>query len=184
MEQEVNIFYEDEALLLCFKPRGVLSAKDASGKCSMADLLAPREIYPVHRLDKDAIGLMVFAKTKEVAAFLSAQMGESFQKEYLARCEGFPPQEGELLVDGLRRVALKRIHVVLNSADGDVLDGFISEESALLLEPASLGDVGASSQVPLIALIEHMSIGGEGMQLFCVLFRFTWFRRLKILRWK
>lgn len=97
MEQEVNIFYEDEALLLCFKPRGVLSAKDASGKCSMADLLAPREIYPVHRLDKDATGLMVFAKTKEAAAFLSAQMGESFQKEYLARCEGFPPQEGELL---------------------------------------------------------------------------------------
>jgi len=93
-------------------------------------------------------------------------------------------QEGELLVDGLRRVALKRIHVVLNSADGDVLDGFISEESALLFEPASLGDVGTSSQMPLIALIEHMSIGGEGMQLFCVLFRLKRLRRLKILRWK
>jgi len=93
-------------------------------------------------------------------------------------------QEGELLVDGLRRVALKRIHVVLNSADGDVLDGFISEESALLFEPASLGDVGASSQVPLIALIEHMSIGGEGMQLFCVLFRIELLRRLKIFRWE
>lgn len=96
MEQEVKIFFEDEVLLVCFKPRGVLSARDASGKCSMADLLAPREIYPVHRLDRDATGLMVFAKTKEGAAFLSAQMGEGFRKEYLARCEGFPPEAGEL----------------------------------------------------------------------------------------
>ncbi len=95
-EAAVTILFEDEALLVCVKPRGVLSAKDASGKMSMNDLLAPREIYPVHRLDREAAGLMVFAKTKETAAFLSAQMGEQFEKVYLARCEGLPPEQGEL----------------------------------------------------------------------------------------
>lgn len=82
--------------MICVKPRGILSAKDASGKPSMNDLLLPREIFPVHRLDRDATGLMVFAKTAKAAAFLSGQMGTSFEKEYLARCEGFPPEEDEL----------------------------------------------------------------------------------------
>ena len=94
-DKTITVFYEDESLLVCFKPRGILSCKDASGKLSMEDQLLPRKIYPVHRLDKEAMGLMVFGKTKEAAACLSAQMGEGFEKEYLARCEGFPPQEGE-----------------------------------------------------------------------------------------
>ena len=63
----------------------------------MNDLLAPRTVYPVHRLDRDTMGLMVFAKSKEAAAFLSAQMEKSFAKEYLARCEGVPPEQGELI---------------------------------------------------------------------------------------
>ena len=87
--------FEDEALLVCVKPRGVLSARDASGKKNMNDFLAPREVYPVHRLDREATGLMVFAKTKEAAAFLSGRMGQSFEKEYLALCEGDPPERGE-----------------------------------------------------------------------------------------
>ncbi len=90
------LLFEDEALLVCVKPRGVLSAGDASGKLNMNELLAPREVFPVHRLDREVTGLMVFAKTKQAAAFLSAKMGESFRKEYLARCEGTPPKEGTL----------------------------------------------------------------------------------------
>lgn len=90
-----EILYEDAALLVCVKPRGVLAAKDASGKTSMADLLAPRTLYPVHRLDRQTVGLMVFAKTPQAAAALSRS--DSFEKEYLALCEGCPsPAEGEL----------------------------------------------------------------------------------------
>lgn len=90
-----EILYEDAALLVCVKPRGILSAKDASGKPSMADLLAPRTLYPVHRLDRQTVGLMVFAKTAQSAAALSRS--DSFVKEYLAVCEGCPaPAEGEL----------------------------------------------------------------------------------------
>lgn len=92
----LEILYEDALLLVCVKPRGVLSAADASGRRSMADLLAPRTIYPVHRLDREATGLMVFAKDPKTAAQLSAAMGSSFEKEYLARCEGCPPAQGVL----------------------------------------------------------------------------------------
>ena len=89
------ILYEDAQILDCVKPQGILSAPDASGKPSMAELLAPRTVYPVHRLDREAGGLMVFAKTVQSAAALSAEIqAGTFQKEYLAFCEGRPPQEG------------------------------------------------------------------------------------------
>ncbi len=89
----MELIYEDEQLLVCIKPRGILSCKDASGKPSVEDLLAPRTVFPIHRLDKEVSGLMVFAKTKAAAAHLS-QM-EGFCKEYRAICEGRPPEQGE-----------------------------------------------------------------------------------------
>lgn len=91
------ILYEDDRLLVCVKPRGVRSAADASGKCSMAQLLSPRTVFPVHRLDMDATGLMVFARDAKTAAFLSAAMENGFEKEYLALCEGCPePRSGQM----------------------------------------------------------------------------------------
>lgn len=93
---DLTVLYEDGALLVCVKPRGVLSAKDASGKPSVTDDLPP--VYPVHRLDREVTGLMVFAKTAEAAAFLSAAMGNGFCKEYLALAEHAPaPTAGEMV---------------------------------------------------------------------------------------
>lgn len=95
MADSIPILYEDDAFLVCVKPRGLLSAKDASGKPAVTDGL-PGDLYPVHRLDREATGLMVFAKTAACAAFLSDAMGKTACKEYLALCEGQPAPSGEL----------------------------------------------------------------------------------------
>ena len=95
MADSIPILYEDDALLVCVKPRGLLSAKDASGKPAVTDGL-PDGLFPIHRLDREATGLMVFAKTAASAAFLSDAMGKSVVKEYLALCEGQPAPSGEL----------------------------------------------------------------------------------------
>ena len=59
----------------------------------MDDLLAPRSIFPVHRLDREVSGLMVFAKDAQAAAHLSKP--GNMEKEYLAVCAGCPdPAEG------------------------------------------------------------------------------------------
>lgn len=90
-----DIIFEDEQLVVCIKPRGVLSCRDASGKQCMHDLLAPREIFPIHRLDREVTGVMVFAKDARTAAYLSQHVG--FVKEYRAVCEGhITPEAGEL----------------------------------------------------------------------------------------
>ena len=96
-DRRTDIKYEDDLLLVCVKPRGVLSCKDASGKESMEDLLAPRHVYPVHRLDREVTGLMVFAKDPATAAFLSQP--ERLGKEYRATCEGCVEAEEGYLED-------------------------------------------------------------------------------------
>ena len=91
----MQIVFENADFVVCVKPQGVLSAADASGKPSMASLLAPRTVWPVHRLDREAGGLMVFAKSAQCAAkFSAAAQSGAIYKEYLAVCEGTPPQEG------------------------------------------------------------------------------------------
>ena len=89
-----DVIYEDDELLVCIKPRGILSCADASGKPSMNDILSPRHVFPIHRWDREVNGLMVFAKTEKAAAFLSNHNG--FVKEYIARCEGKIDGEGEM----------------------------------------------------------------------------------------
>ena len=90
--RRADVIFEDDALIVCIKPRGVLACADASSKESMNDLLAPRTVFPVHRLDREVGGIMVFAKDSKTAAFLPDRL----VKEYIAVFEGSLPDEGEM----------------------------------------------------------------------------------------
>lgn len=94
-----EILYADAAVAVVVKPAGVLSQGDAED--AMPVLLQKQlsgTIFPVHRLDQPTGGVMVYARTQDAAAKLSAQMqSEAFGKEYLAVLDGTPePAEGEL----------------------------------------------------------------------------------------
>ena len=89
----VRVLWEDEALWAVVKPAGVLS-EDGQGANMPA--LIRREtgasyVGTVHRLDKEAAGVMVYAKTPASAAYLSALVaGRQMEKEYLAVIHGRP----------------------------------------------------------------------------------------------
>lgn len=94
-----EILYADAAVAVVVKPAGVLSQGDAED--AMPALLQKQlggTIFPVHRLDQPTGGVMVYARTQDAAAKLSAQMqSEAFGKEYLAVLDGTPePAEEEL----------------------------------------------------------------------------------------
>lgn len=93
----IPILYEDRAILVCCKPTGVLSQGDGSTQ-SMETLLQAQcggQIFPVHRLDFQVGGVMVYARTKQAAAQLSGQIQTGrLQKEYLAIVENLPPSQG------------------------------------------------------------------------------------------
>ena len=85
------ILFEDKEIVVCIKERGVLSQQGKPGQKSMIDILSAEcksEIYPVHRLDKEVSGVMVYAKTKSVAANLSAQVSSrEMEKHDIATTE-------------------------------------------------------------------------------------------------
>ena len=80
----MDVFYEDNHIIVALKPAGVLSQADSSGAPDMLTLLKdyikakynkPGNVYLglVHRLDRPVSGVMVFARTSKAASRLSEQ---------------------------------------------------------------------------------------------------------------
>ena len=89
----MQVLYLDNSIIVCVKPVGLDSEKDMPQALRME---ADGEFYPVHRLDKNVGGVMVYARTRSAAAELSRhiQSGEMV-KEYVALVLGTPPEKGD-----------------------------------------------------------------------------------------
>ena len=89
----MEIVYEDCRIAVLVKPVGMESEKEIP-EALQAQLGG--SFYPVHRLDQNVGGLMVYARTPAAAAALSRQIQEgTFVKEYVAMVHGTPEQEGD-----------------------------------------------------------------------------------------
>lgn len=96
----LEVLYEDNHVIVCYKPAGVLSQADNTGDIDMLTLVKDylKKRYNkegnvfvglVHRLDRMTSGVMVFGKTSKGAMRLSNDIANgNFFKEYLAVCEG------------------------------------------------------------------------------------------------
>ncbi|MCM1392940.1 MAG: RluA family pseudouridine synthase [Ruminococcus sp.] len=114
----MRILFEDEDIIVCIKPAGVLSQSGKAGDLDMPTLLGEHTntpIYPVHRLDKNVSGVMVYAKTNKAAASLSKQIAEhSFVKEYYALVHGELEEKSAVLEDLLFKDSRKNKVFVVN----------------------------------------------------------------------
>ncbi len=89
----MDIIYSDKHLAVCIKPVGLDSEMEVPAGLKEA---LGGEIYPVHRLDKNVGGVMVYARTKFAAAALSKAVQEgAMVKEYVAMVHGTPPESGD-----------------------------------------------------------------------------------------
>lgn len=96
----MNILYEDNHIIVCVKPKGILSQADSSDHKDMLTILKdyikekynkPGAVYLglVHRLDINTSGVMVFARTSKAASRLSEDIKKhNFEKRYIATVEG------------------------------------------------------------------------------------------------
>ena len=85
----MEILYSDKEIVVCVKPVGMDSEHELPQALG-------GEIFPVHRLDKNVGGVMVYAKTKGAAAALSRAVQEgTMVKEYVALIHGAPPEAGD-----------------------------------------------------------------------------------------
>lgn len=89
----MEILYSDKSIAVCVKPVGLDS--EAEVPAALKETLGG-EIFPIHRLDKNVGGVMVYARTKQAAAALSKAVQEgTMVKEYVAMVHGTPPETGD-----------------------------------------------------------------------------------------
>ena len=99
---DMKIIYHDSDIAVCIKPAGVLSegsALDGSSAVALiAQALGTDKVFPVHRLDRETYGLMVYALNERAASELSRAVAEHrLEKKYIALVIGKPdPDCGDM----------------------------------------------------------------------------------------
>ena len=112
-----NIIFEDDNLLLINKPRGLLLQQDGDNSHESLDKMVGDYLkataMPVHRLDKDTSGLVLFAKNKKAAEEMSKIFNNHSQieKHYLTLVSGQINEDG--VVDAPLRKSFERKKMVV-----------------------------------------------------------------------
>ncbi len=106
----MKILFEDKNIAVCLKPAGVLSQNgDGADMISMLNEHFMQngekaEAFPVHRLDRETAGVMVYAKNSKSASALSKQIEQNtVKKPYFAVVKGCPEEKSGVLKDLLFR---------------------------------------------------------------------------------
>ena len=115
---QLEILYSDRDLVAIFKPAGLLSVASADENEAHAlsilrkQLSRPRtpvRLWPVHRLDRDTSGVLLFATSHKMREAVHANW-DGAEKIYLAVVEGCPnPPQG--VIDQPLRMDPERYHM-------------------------------------------------------------------------
>lgn len=99
MEEGIQILFEDEHFVVINKPEGLLSVATDFQKWMTAHSILKRRfntqrVYPVHRLDRETSGVMLFAYS-ELARdyFKELFMRHEIEREYFAIVEGLVEED-------------------------------------------------------------------------------------------
>ena len=101
----IPIIYEDSEIIVINKPAGLAVQGGAGIKHSLDKdfpLQINKDIYLVHRLDKETAGLMIVAKSPLAASKWTRLINSGFvKKEYSAFCIGIPQKSSDTIRDSI-----------------------------------------------------------------------------------
>ena len=122
----LHVIYEDNHIIVVVKPVDILSQADNTNDIDMLTIIKAylKQKYQkkgnvylglIHRLDRMAGGIMVFAKTSKAASRLSKCISDKkFIKEYIAVVNGIFEQKEGQLKDYLKKDCKNNKTVVVN----------------------------------------------------------------------
>lgn len=118
--QKLEIIYQDKEIIAINKPAGLLSVGNATESKQHALAILRNQLsrgknqvklWPVHRLDRDTSGILLFATSKEMRETVMDKWGVS-EKVYLAIVEGCPKEKKGTINQPLRAdEKVYRMHV-------------------------------------------------------------------------
>lgn len=105
--KNLEIIYEDNDILLCYKPAGIATQTKRLGQQDMESLLknyrAKKGESPyigiVHRLDQPVEGIMVFGKHQKATASLSKQIQEKMIGKYYYAVSAYKPEKESSILE-------------------------------------------------------------------------------------
>ncbi len=109
-QKKLEILYQDKDLIAINKPAGLLSVgtnketKDHALALLRSELSRAKKhlrLWPVHRLDRDTSGVLLFATSKEMREAVMEQWSNT-EKTYLAVVEGTPKKDHGTISQPLR----------------------------------------------------------------------------------
>jgi tRNA pseudouridine65 synthase len=94
----LRILAQDRQFVAVHKPSGLVTYADTKGVAGAKEVLEKqlgKKLFPVHRIDKDTCGVLVFALSDAVARELTALFrSRVVKKQYLAVVHGLAPEKG------------------------------------------------------------------------------------------
>ena len=125
---DLKIVFEDESIIVADKPEGLLTMATASERSKTAYVMLrqylnskrpPEQLFIVHRLDREASGLLVFAKSVEAKERLQDQFKDhSAGRRYVAVVEGSVKADDFTIRSYLTENAAYRVYSTKNSRVG------------------------------------------------------------------
>ena len=169
---KLDILYEDNHVIVVFKPAGILSQADKSGDVDMLTIIKsylkekynkPGNVYLglVHRLDRPVSGIMVFAKTSKAASRLSEEIrNNKMHKKYLAIIHGYLDVKEGTLINRIEKLDNKKVLIDTPSGKEAILNyKVIKEKNNLSLVDIDLV-TGRYHQIRIqFASINHSLLG-------------------------
>ena len=175
--QKLEIIYQDKDLIAINKPAGLLSVGTTQENKQHALALLRTQLsrgkktnngnavklWPVHRLDRDTTGILLFASSKEMREAVMANWGKS-EKVYLAIVKGRPKEKKGTIDEPLRLDDKEyRMHVGEHHNAKPAITHYVVQEST---EQRSLLKVsietGRQHQIRAhLAWLGHSIIGDE-----------------------
>lgn len=153
MAEKVTILYEDNHLLVVYKPRGILSQSSGSDQQDMLTILKeyikekyqkPGAVYLglVHRLDINTAGVMVYARTSKAAARLAEQIqNHQFEKKYVAIVEGLLDAKAGMIESKIKKDEIHRVAYIDPTGKDAILSYQVLKEGKIENQKVSLIDV-------------------------------------------
>jgi len=113
------VLYKNNQLIALNKPAAIGAQPDKTGDKSLldfAEIYCKSTLHIIHRLDRPASGVVLFAKNKKALAHLNQQFKDrQIKKTYLAVVQGVPAEETGHLVHFLYKNAAKSKAIITDT---------------------------------------------------------------------